>query len=194
MHARHSLRLLGAALLSLPWALPAAAASYQQLEPEQSRLNFTYQQMGVPMEGQFRKFDGQLNFDPAVPEQGKAVIEVDLSSIDTGLPEADSEVTGQDWFAVAEYPVARFESHAIRAAGDSNYEVDGTLSIRGQSRELTIPATFKETNDRGVFSGNFTLLRGDFGIGQGMWSGFDMVANEVQVNFELSALPAAGTP
>lgn len=192
MPTRFPLRQLSTALatLSLAWALPAAAATYQTLEPEQSSITFTYQQMGVPMEGQFRKFDGELQFDPSAPAQAKAVLEVDLSSVDTGLPDADSEIIGKDWFAVAEYPTARFESREIRAAGKESYEVDGTLTIRGQSRDVTIPATFTESDGRGVFGGSFTLQRGDFGIGQGMWSGFDMVANDVTVDFELSAQAA----
>ena len=73
-------RLLPVTALALLAAAPAFAQ--QKLVPAESSVGFVSRQMAVPVEGHFRKFDGQLNFDPAVPEQGKAVIEVDLSSID----------------------------------------------------------------------------------------------------------------
>jgi hypothetical protein len=40
----------------------------------------------------------------------------------------------------------------------------------------------------GVFNGGFVMRRADFNIGEGMWAKFDTVANEVQVNFQITAL------
>jgi len=39
-----------------------------------------------------------------------------------------------------------------------------------------------------VFDGGFTLLRLQFGIGEGPWSDTETVANEVQVRFKLTGL------
>ncbi|MEN9986266.1 MAG: hypothetical protein RI925_1768, partial [Pseudomonadota bacterium] len=51
--------ILLAALLT---AVSAQAAEYSQLNPAQSAIQFSYQQMGVKMDGKFKKFTGQLNF------------------------------------------------------------------------------------------------------------------------------------
>ena len=39
----------------------------------------------------------------------------------------------------------------------------------------------------GVFAGQFTLRRADFAIGEGPWAAFDVVANEVQIQFRITA-------
>ena len=41
----------------------------------------------------------------------------------------------------------------------------------------------------GFFEGRFTILRGDFGVGEGGWAAFDIVANEIQVEFRIAAQP-----
>jgi hypothetical protein len=39
-----------------------------------------------------------------------------------------------------------------------------------------------------VLTGSFILQRADYAIGEGMWSKFDVVANDIQVSFHLTAL------
>ena len=175
---------------SLICFVPAAwAAQYTQVVPERSEIRFQYKQMGVNMDGSFGKFSGELAFDPAQPEQGKAALEVPLSSVDAGSDEADEEVAGAAWFDTKAHPAARFESSAIQAAGDGGYTVQGTLTIKGKSKEVTVPAKFSEKDGVGIFEGRFTILRGDFGVGEGAWSAFDIVANEIQVEFRIAAKP-----
>ena len=50
------------------------------------------------------------------------------------------------------------------------------------------PVTVKQEGTNTVFEGGFTLLRIAFGIGEGVWSDTDTVANEVQVRFRLVGL------
>jgi len=38
-----------------------------------------------------------------------------------------------------------------------------------------------------VFNGGFVIRRAEFSIGEGMWAKFDVVANDIQVNFQLVA-------
>ncbi|NLJ62256.1 MAG: polyisoprenoid-binding protein, partial [Alcaligenaceae bacterium] len=40
-----------------------------------------------------------------------------------------------------------------------------------------------------TFSGSFSLLRGDYAIGEGAWSKFDIVANDVRIDFTIIATP-----
>ena len=51
---------LGAAL-----APAAHAIEYNQVQADKSRIGFGYKQMGVGMDGRFKKFTTQLSFDPA---------------------------------------------------------------------------------------------------------------------------------
>lgn len=43
----------------------AQATEYRQVDPAGSHIRFTSRQMGVPVDGAFRKFDASLAFDPS---------------------------------------------------------------------------------------------------------------------------------
>lgn len=171
-------------------AAPVHAATYQAVQLDKSSVTFAYKQMGVSVDGRFKKFTPQVSFDPARPEQAKAAIEIDLGSVDAGSPEADQEVAGKSWFNTPAFPKATFAAKQIRATGPNQYEVSGTISIKGQAREVKFPLRLTPQGKQAVLAGGFVLKRADFGIGEGMWSKFDVVANEVQVNFQFTALEA----
>jgi polyisoprenoid-binding protein YceI len=179
------------ATLALLAALPAGAVEYAQILPGQGRVGYVTRQMGVPVEGEFKRFTARLNFDPAKPEAAHASLEIDLASIDAGLREVYEEVTGRNWFNVRQYPQARFESSAVRGLGGNRYEVRGSLTVKGKSREVAAPFTYTQSGPNAVFDGGFVLRRLEFGIGEGAWGDPDTVADEVQVRFRLVAAPAA---
>ena len=168
-------------------AAPALAQSPAKLVPAQSEVGFVTKQMGVPVDGKFKKFASQLSFDPAQPASAKATIDVDLASIDTGTAEADSEVAGKQWFNTKAFPTARFVSTGVKSLGANRYEVAGTLTIKGKTHNVVVPATFTPQGNTGVFDGSLTIRRGDFTIGEGPWAAFDIVANDIQIKFRIAA-------
>jgi len=175
---------LSAGVLS---SLSAQAVEYSQVQADKSAINFTYQQMGVRMDGKFKKFSTQLNFDPAKVAAAKVVLSVELASVDAGSGEADQEVAGKSWFNTAAFPTARFVSSSVKALGGNRYEVAGQLSIKGKSQDIVVPASFTPQGNSGVFDGSFTIRRGDFSIGEGAWAKFDIVANDIQIKFRITA-------
>lgn len=181
-------RIALALISSLAFAASAAhALEYSQVQADTSRIEFGYHQMGVSMDGTFKRFSSELRFDPAAPEAASAMIEVDIASVDTGSAEGDEEVARRTWFNTADFPAARFVSAGVEALGGNRYEVAGTLTIKGTSRDVVVPATFTPAGDTGVFEGSFTIQRGDFSIGEGAWKAFDVVANDVVIRFRITA-------
>jgi len=179
-------QLAAATSPATPRPAPAHAAApgaiYTRVLPQQSRIGFTYTQMGVAMQGSFARFTASLSFDPRHPEAAHAVFDIDLASIDAGSADATREVAGSTWFDTHAFPTARFATTAVRALGGNRYEFTGTLSIKGRSRPLVVDVTLAP---EGALDGGFTLRRGDFAIGEGEWSAFDVVANDVQVRFHM---------
>jgi polyisoprenoid-binding protein YceI len=169
-------------------AAPAAhALEYRSVLPKQSSIGFEFRQMGVPVKGGFKRFTTDMSFDPAKPEAARARIEIDLASIDAGSPEADDESAGKLWFNRSAYPKATFVASRVRALGNNRYEMRGTLTLKGRSREMLVPVTFAPGTNAAMFDGTFILKRLDFGIGEGMWADVATVANEVRVNFRIAA-------
>lgn len=166
----------------------ARATEFKTIDVGASRLGFVYKQMGVAMDGRFAKFNGRMLFDPTKPSQGSANLELDLASIDTGT-EADAEVQGKAWFNSAAFPKATFTSTQIVPTGPGTFDVQGKLTIKGKTVDLRAPVRFTEKNAVGTFQGSFTIRRADFAIGEGSWSKFDVVANEIRIDFFLVARP-----
>lgn len=179
------LAALCAGLFLLP-SVAFAAGSYTRVLPEKSSLAFVSSQMGVSVDGSFKRFSATVNFDPAMPEAGRATLDIDLASIDAGGSEANEEVKGKNWFDVKQHPTARFVSTSVKPLGNNRYEVRGNMSIRGQTREVAAPFTLKTDGAGAVLEGSFPLKRLDYGIGSGVWGDTDVVANEVRISFRLA--------
>ena len=177
------LALIAAAALPLS----AQAIEFNQVQADKSAIYFTYSQMGVSMNGKFKKFSAQLSFDPAKLPTAKANLEVDLNSIDAGSSEADEEVVGKQWFNTKAFPTARFESSSFKALGGNRYEVTGKLTIKSKTQTIVAPLTYTAQGNNASFDGNFTIRRGDFSIGEGPWATFDIVANDILVKFRIQA-------
>lgn len=185
-------RMTGFAVPLLALACSAAAAAeYNQVLPDKSQVAFVSKQMNVPVDGRFRKFAAQIAFDPARPEAGRAQIDIDLASIDTGSTEADTEVKSKGWFNVQAFPAARFVSSAVKPLGNNRYEVSGKMTIKGTTRDVVAPFSFRPDGTNGMFEGAFTLKRLEYKIGEGVWSDTDTVADEVQVKFKFLVATAA---
>jgi polyisoprenoid-binding protein YceI len=185
MHKFFSLTL--STVLALGLSTSAHALEYKSIQAEKSSVTFNYKQMGVAMDGKFKKFSSQLSFDPAKVAAAKATIDIELASIDTGSSDADQEVVGKAWFNTATFPKAVFVSSQIKQTAPNQYQVVGKLTIKGQTKEISFPLKHTPQGTTGQFTGGFTLHRADFLIGEGMWAKFDVVANDIQVNFQLTA-------
>lgn len=180
-------------VLMVPLLLAASLASgaeYSVLLPQQSSIAFVSKQMNVPVEGSFKKFDTRITVDPAKPETGKAQIEIDLASIDTGSAEADEEVAGKAWFDTKNNPVASFTSGSISSTGKGQFQVTGKMTIKGKTLDIKAPFTLKQAGGVLLIEGAFPLKRLDFNIGSGIWGDTSVVADEVQIRFSFTV--AAG--
>jgi polyisoprenoid-binding protein YceI len=176
---------LTAAALALAMLAPAAFAQ-QKLVPAQSEIAFTSRQMGVPVDGKFKKFDAQVAFDPKKPEAAKIAFTVDLGSVSFGSTETETEVAKADWFNTKAFPQASFQSTGVKAAGPGKFEVAGKLTIKGNAQNVVVPVALAQSGPTTTATGSFTIKRLDFRIGDGDWKDTSMVANDVVVKLKLA--------
>jgi polyisoprenoid-binding protein YceI len=122
-----------------------AALAQQQLVPAQSEVQFTARQMGVPLDGHFKKFSAQVVFDPAKLATSKIAFTVDTGSATLGSRETDAELPKPAWFNVPQFPQAQFESSSIKALGGGKFEVAGKLTIKGQTQNVVVPVALAQS-------------------------------------------------
>ena len=171
---------LGSTLLAQP------ALAQQKLDTAKSEVQFTARQMGVPLEGHFKKFDAQVAFDPAKLATSKITFTVDTGSGTLGSKETDAELPKAVWFNVPKFPQATFESSAIKALGGGKFEVAGKLTIKGNSVNVVAPVTLTQAGPVTTATGAFPIKRLAFKIGENEWADTSMVADDVQVKFKLA--------
>ncbi|RSZ42642.1 MULTISPECIES: YceI family protein [unclassified Variovorax] len=175
--------------LALAMALPAGAEPpAAKLVADKSQIVFVSKQMGVPVEGTFKKFDAHVAFDPKKPEGGSIVLQIDTASAGFGVPMSDAELPKQPWFDAAHFPQASFQSSAIKALGEGRFEMAGKLTIKGTSKNVTVPVSIAPApgGNYAVVTGSLTIQRLDYKVGDGEWTDTSMVGNEVQVRFRFT--------
>lgn len=164
----------------------AAALAQQKLVPAQSEIVFVSKQMGVPVEGRFRKFDAQVSVDAAKPETSRIAFTVDMGSATLGAPEVDVELPKAVWFNTPKFAQATFLSTGVKNLGAGRLEVSGKLSIKGAARDVVVPVALAQAGTTTTATGSFTLKRLAFKIGENEWADTSMVADDVQVRFKLA--------
>ena len=166
--------------------MPSAVRADQKLIPTQSDIVFVSKQMGVPVEGHFKKFDAQVAFDPAKPEAAKISLSVEVGSGSMGDPIVDDELKKPGWFGAAKYPQATFQSTSVKALGGGKFDVTGNLVLKGVTQTLKFPVTLTANGSTTLASGVVPIKRNAFHIGDGEWSDTSLVADEVQIKFKFA--------
>ena len=92
-----------------------------------------------------------------------------------------------EWFDAAHFAQATFEATGFKSKGGNDYETAGTLTLRGVSKDVTLPFTLTVDGDEAHAVGSTKLVRSDFGVGQGSWSDGQTVGLDVAVNVDLVA-------
>ena len=174
-------------------AAPAGVPHYV-VDPAKSTLQFTFLQAGAKNQGHFTRFPVTFDFSPESLAASRLEVTVQMSSFTTGDQERDETLRGDDLLAVSKYPQAQFTATQITKTANG-FEALGKLTLRGTTRDLRVPFTFRTATENGTtvgyMNGRTTVRRLDFGVGQGDWKATDQVGNDVEVAFALRLTAAA---
>jgi polyisoprenoid-binding protein YceI len=156
-------RALVAALLLLgAIAGPARADVVRfRIDPAHSALTFKATSRLVNADGRFHRFAGDVSVDPRDPTTARISITVEAASIDTANTKRDTHLRSQDFFWVERHPTIVFENLRANQQG-AGVAVVGRLTVRGVTREITVPTTVTVAPDELVARGEFELKRTDY--------------------------------
>ena len=174
------------ALGTLGLTSTALAQNTPKLVAAQSEIGFVSKQMGVPVEGKFKKFDADIQFDAAKLASSRIALTIDTGSATIGVRETDAELPKPVWFGVKQYPQATFQSSSIKALGGGKYQVLGKLTVKGQAHDVEVPVLLSQAGGVTTATGQFAVKRLALRVGEGEWADTSMVADEVQVKFKLA--------
>jgi polyisoprenoid-binding protein YceI len=173
-----------------------------QIDAAHSGINFSVRHLVIAkVRGRFGKFSGTVRTADADPTQTQIVVEIDASSIDTGVADRDTHLKSGDFFDVQSFPQLRFESTRIESAGGERYHLIGDLTIKGVTREVVLDVEYAGRakdpwgNERAAARATGAIDRRDFGLGwnQVLEAGGVLVGERVEIEIEVQAIAAAAT-
>jgi polyisoprenoid-binding protein YceI len=89
------------------------------------------------------------------------------------------------------FPVAHFASASIRDVGGNRYEVAGKLTLKGITRDCTVPITVRtDAAGNRIAEGTFAIRRLDYKVGEGEWADTATVDNDILVHVRMTLAPA----
>lgn len=130
-----------------------------------STVAYQIKNMGFNTSGSFGGLQADINFDKAHPETSSIEASIDVATLNSDNTMRDNHLKSEDYFDVAKYPKITMKSIAIKHKGGDNYVGTFNITIKNKTKELTMPFTYTETGNQGMFNGSFTIKRTNFGIG-----------------------------
>jgi polyisoprenoid-binding protein YceI len=176
-----------AALLATSAGIGSAAAAEWQLAEGQGSVEFTAVQQGTKFTGRFRTFSAVVDIDPDDVEGGHITGTVETASVNTRDHDRDASLLDRDWFDSSTHPEAWFESQTITRLDDGSYRAAGELTLKGTTRPMNLDFTFDASGETAEFSGDMTIDRFDFNVGEG-WSDTSWVGQNVEVRVNLALM------
>ena len=129
--------------------------------------------------GRFSTKDGIVRMDDT-GQSGKVDITMDMSSINTGVDLLNRHVQSKDFLNIAEFPTGRFVADKIAISGEKVTEVDGMLTLLGQTRPVKLTSSkfgcyLSPLINRQICGGDFEAFieRSQWGITWGIPFGFE---------------------
>ena len=189
-------RAAALALAATLAALPAGAAETFVVDTVHSEAAFQVRHFVTKVRGRFDDFTGTIQVDRANPTASTVELKIAAASLNTAHAGRDKHLRSADFFDVEKYPEITFRSTKIVPRGPNAYEVTGTFTMHGVSKEVTVPVSFlgfmgSGANEKAGFSADFTLDRKDYGIvwNRALDAGGTVLGDEVLVSVNIEANP-----
>ena len=170
-----------------------AAFSGLKLDAVHSKVGFTASTLLFDVDGNFGKYDIQIDGDPSKPDTVKVKVSIDVASIDTDNTKRDNHLKSPDFFDAEKHPSITFTSTSVTSNGNQ-LTVKGDLTMRGKTKPVTIPfKVAKGKNGSGVdtatYKGKLTIDRTDFDIGTDSVAAKISLEDEVDIKLLIVTFP-----
>ncbi|HKK77327.1 MAG TPA: YceI family protein [Saprospiraceae bacterium] len=183
-----------AALVGLAFTDPVEVVSYK-VDASNSQVEWLAKKVTGQHNGSVALEEGNLEYTDGRLSGGKFV--VDMTSI-TVLDlqgnmkgKLEGHLKSPDFFAIEEFPTATFEITKVVPRGvPGEYKVEGDLTVKGITKEITVPIIKMEESEDGIKTVeaiNLTLDRTDFDVRYGSGTFFSNLGDKtIYDDFELT--------
>ena len=174
--------------------LPAPGA--WEIDPGHTDVAFIGRHfMVTKVRGRFTDVTGTVVIAPHL-DDSTVEVTINMASVESGSVDRDTHIKSAQLFDVEQFPTITFHSTRITKRGAETYDVIGTLTMHGVSKDLVLPVAHMGKakdpwgGDRLGFEAETTLNRKDFGLNWNamLEAGGFLVGDEVKVSIEIQAV------
>lgn len=121
-----------------------------------------------PVHVSFEKFKvTKASFDPKKIDGGKATIEIDATSLKTGIDKRDAHLNTPDFLDTAKYATITIDVDGVKKKADKTYNANATVKFRGVTKKLPITFDVVDTGADSVhIKTEVKFKRTDFNVGK----------------------------
>lgn len=142
-------------------------ATAQNWKPVTTAITFKIKHsLGATAEGSFKGFAGSVSFDPTNLANASIKATIDAKTINTGINLRDNTMRSNDYFDVEKYPkISMISTKIEKTTKENEYIGYFNLTIKNVTKNIKFPFIFVQTNDKGTFTGSFSINRTEYKIG-----------------------------
>ncbi len=156
-----------------------------QIQPDASELTFKATSWLVNANGKFHRFAGEIVADPKDFSTARVAVSVEAASIDTKIARRDNHLRSADFLDVEKHPTISFEATQVEPKARG---ITGKLTMRGVTREITVPLTVEMSDGVLTARGQFVVNRFDYDVSY--QSRINPVGENINIAFVFRARPA----
>ena len=109
----------------------------------------------------------EAKFDPEKIEGGTATLEVDVSTISSGISKRDDHLKTADYLDLAKFAAVTIKVDNVKKTGDNAYSADATIKAHGVEKKVPVTFTVADkTADSIRINGEAKFSRLDFQVGK----------------------------
>ena len=147
-------------IVSLLLSLPVTGIS-QIINKDSSLVTFEISNLGInTVNGTIKGFNGRVLLDTVDISNSLFQVCIDPATVNTGISARDRALLEEDYFSVERYANICFKSREIIKT-EEGFLTIGALTLKGISREVSIPFTFEEHK----LTGSLEINRSEYGVG-----------------------------
>ena len=131
-----------------------------------STVSFKIKNAGFNIDGKFGSVTGAIIFDAAKNYNNSIVANIDSKSINTGNGTRDGHLKKKNYFDVESFPKISMKASLFGKEKDGSFRGYFQLTMKDKTKDLLLPFSFIETENKGVFKATFRINRLDYGVGE----------------------------
>ncbi|MFK7894125.1 MAG: cytochrome b/b6 domain-containing protein [Granulosicoccus sp.] len=151
-----------------------------------SEVSFIANVTGEPAPGAFTESKVSATIDQNNLSASSIMAAVQTGTITSSNSQLESTLPETEWFNVADFPEALFESTTVASDGENTLRVTGSLTIKDKTQEVSFPMTITSEESTQVARGEFVINRQDYDIGMDSQGNEDFVGFDVTVKFRFN--------